>query len=118
MYRTFQLVVVGLLALLFALSGLSRRFPHVAWLQLFRYDRPRLSAEQRAKMRQRANVYAGVELILLGIVVPIAYFALTVMMFNEPTMLGTTLALGSALVLISLGSVAIWTNRRRARERD
>jgi hypothetical protein len=118
MYRTFQLVVVGLFALLFALSALSRRFPHVAWLQHFRYARPRLSDEQRAKMRQQANVYAGVELILLGIVVPIAYFALTVMMFNEPTMLGTTLAFGSALVLISLGSVAIWTNRRRARERD
>src|SRR5437762_9878756 len=89
MYRTVQLVLVGFLAVLFGMSALSRRFPHIAWLQLFRYNAPRLSEEQRANLRQRANVHAGIELILLGIVVPMVYFASTVIMFSEPTVTGT-----------------------------
>jgi hypothetical protein len=113
MYRTVQLVLGGFLAFLWAVSALSRRFPGIAWLQLFRYNAPRLSDELRAKIHQRANVYAGIELILLGIVVPMVYFASTVMMFNEPTTTGTTIALASALVLIGLGATAIWRNRRR-----
>jgi len=113
MYRTVQLVLVGFLAVLFGMSALSRRFPHIAWLQLFRYNAPRLSDEQRANLRQRANVHAGIELILLGIVVPMVYFASTVIMFSEPTVTGTTISLTSALLLIGLGTAAIWRNRRR-----
>ncbi|HEV8510164.1 MAG TPA: hypothetical protein VGQ48_06890 [Gemmatimonadales bacterium] len=113
MYRTVQLVLGGFLVVLFGLSALSRRFPDIPWLQLFRYNTPRLSDEQRAKNRQRANIYAGVELILLGIIVPMVYFAGTVMMFNEPTTTGITVSLLSALVLIGLGTAGIWRNRRR-----
>src|SRR5213593_2241491 len=69
-YRTAQLVLVAILAVVFGLSALSRRFPHVAWLQVFRYDRPQLSQEHQARMRQRSNIYAGVELILMGIILP------------------------------------------------
>ena len=113
MYRTVQLLLFGFLAVLFGMSALSRRFPHVPWLQLFRHNAPRLSDEQRAKIRQRANVHAGIELILLGIVVPMLYFASTVMMFDEPSATGTAIALASALLLIGLGTAAIWRNRRR-----
>jgi hypothetical protein len=115
MYRTFQLVLVGIVAMLFVLSALSRRFPQVPWLRLFRYGRPELSDEQRARIRRRSNVHAGIELILLGIVVPFGYFALTLMMFNEPTVVGTTVSLASSVLLIGLGFVAIWTNRGRPR---
>ncbi|MGH8543571.1 MAG: hypothetical protein ACREX3_08060 [Gammaproteobacteria bacterium] len=117
MDRTIQLVLGGIVGVVFLLSLLARRFPHVGWLQLFRYN-VRLSDEQRAKIRQRANIYAGVELILLGIVLPIGYFVLTVMMFNEPTFIGSILALGSSLLIITLGVVAIWTNRRRTSSRE
>jgi NADH:ubiquinone oxidoreductase subunit K len=113
MYRTVQLVLAGFLALLFGLSALSRRLPHTAWLQLSRYSAPQLSEEQRARMRQRANLHAGIELILLGIVVPMVYFASTVIMFNHPTALGSTIALASAAILVALGITAIWRNRRR-----
>jgi ABC-type nickel/cobalt efflux system permease component RcnA len=41
------------------------------------------------------------------------YFASTVMMFNKPTALGSTIALASAAILIALGITAIWRNRRR-----
>jgi hypothetical protein len=119
MYRTIQLLLVALVAVVCGLSALSRRFPQIPWLQVFRYRAPRLTEEQRAKMRQRANRYAGIELILLGIVVPMIYFASTVMMFNEPTALGAAIALGSAAILIAIGITAIWRNRsRRSPDRD
>lgn len=113
MYRTVQLVLIAILAVVFGLSALSRRFPHIPWLQAFRYNRPRLSEEHQAQIRQRSNIYAGVELILLGIVVPIVYFGGTVMFFNTPTTTGTVLSLGGSLLLVGLGATAIWRNRRR-----
>jgi len=112
-YRTAQLVLVAILAVVFGLSALSRRFPHVAWLQVFRYDRPQLSQDHQARMRQRSNIYAGVELILMGIILPMVYFVGTVMFFNQPTTTGTVLSLGGSVLLIGLGATAIWHNRRR-----
>jgi uncharacterized membrane protein len=64
-------------------------------------------------MRQRSNIYAGVELILMGIILPMVYFAGTVMFFNQPTTTGTVLSLGGSVLLIGLGATAIWRNRRR-----
>jgi len=52
-------------------------------------------------------------LILLGVVVPMVYFASTVMMFSEPTVTGTTISLTSALLLIGLGTAAIWRAMQR-----
>lgn len=112
MYRTVQLVLVAILAVVFGLSALSRRFPDVAWLQLFRVNRPQLSEEQQARMRQRSDIHAGVEMILMGIALPVVYIGGTVMFFNTPTMLGTVLSLGGAVLLIGLGATAIWRNRR------
>jgi hypothetical protein len=118
MYRTVQIVLASIIAVVFGLSALSRRLPHVAWLQLFRFHRPQLSEEQQARMRQHANVHAGVEMILLGIVVPVVYIGGTVMFFNTPTLLGIVLSLGSSVLLIGLGATAIWRNRRSQRRVD
>jgi len=82
-------------------------------MKFFHLERPGLTEEQRARIRRRSNVHAGIELILLGIVVPIGYLISTVMMFNTPTALGLTLALGSALLLISLGIVAIRSGTKK-----
>lgn len=113
MYRTVQLVLVGLLAVIFGLAALARRFPQVAWLQVFRYNAPPLSEERRATIRQRANIHASIELILSGIVLPMIYIAGTVMFFNEFTTTGTVLVLAGSLLLIGLGVTGIWRNRRR-----
>jgi hypothetical protein len=112
MYRTVQLVLVGLIGLVFGLSALSRRFPDVAWLQAFRYEPPRLSQEQRARMRRRSNIHAGIELILMGIVLPMLYIAGTVMFFNTFTTPASTLVIVGSLLCIGLGLTAIWRNRR------
>ena len=113
MYRTVQIVALGILAVVFGMSALARRFPQVAWLQTFRHQPPRLSEQQRAGMRQRANVHAGVEMILMGIVLPLLYVAGTVMFFNAFTTTWTVLVVGASLVLIGLGVTAIWRNRSR-----
>lgn len=113
MYRTVQLVALGILAVVLGLSALARRFPHVAWLQLFHYHLPRLSEQQRAKMRQRANFYAGVEMILMGVVLPMLYVAVTVMFFNAFTTTGIVLVIAGSLLLVGLGVTAIWRNRSR-----
>jgi hypothetical protein len=113
MYRTVQLALGGLLAVVFGLSALSRRFPHVAWLRSFRYNTPRLSEEQQARIRHRANIHAGIELILLGIVLPLIYIGGSVMFFNSITPLETALVLVGSLVLITLGATAIWRDRRK-----
>jgi hypothetical protein len=112
MYRTFQLVCVCVLAAVYGLSALSRRFPHISWLQLFRYDPPRLSEERRSLMRRRANFYAGVELILLGIVLPMLYVASTVMLFNNFSTIGLILVFAGSALCIGLGVTGIWRNRR------
>jgi hypothetical protein len=112
MYDRIKLVAGGVLVVVLGLSALSRRFPHVAWLQIFRYDPPRLTEEQRATMRRRANVYSGVQLILLGIVLPMLYVAGTLMFFNDFTTKGIALALGASALCIGLGVTAIWQSRR------
>ena len=70
------LVVLGL-------GYASRRHPHVKWMRAFDLQR-NLTEAQRARIRRSVNVTAGVELILLGVVIPLGYFALTLMFFSSP----------------------------------
>jgi hypothetical protein len=107
MYDKIKLVLGGIVIALFGLSELSRRFPDVAWLQFFRFERPQLSEEQRGRMRRRASVLAGAELILLGLVLPIGYVVLTVMMFNDITRKAMAIVLTGSVVCIGLGITAI-----------
>ncbi len=113
MYRTIQLVLLGLLGVVFGLAVLARYFPEVNWLQVFRYQGPLLSEEQRARIRQRSNIHAGIELILMGVVLPILYVAGTVMFFNEFTTTGSVLVIAGSALLLGLGVTAIWQTRRR-----
>jgi len=112
MYRTLELVLAGGLAVVFGLSALSRRFPDAAWLQLFRRAMPRLTEQQRAKVRRRVNIQAGVEMILMGLVLPLLYVAATVMFFHAFTATGTALVLVCSMVLIAAGATAVWRSRR------
>jgi hypothetical protein len=107
MYDTVKTVLGGVVVVVFGLSALSRRFPQVEWLQHFRYDPPKLSEAQRARMQRRANVAAGVQLILLGVVLPMGYIVLTVMMFNDITRKAMAVVLTGSVVCIALGITAI-----------
>jgi hypothetical protein len=118
MWQIVQLVMIGVLAAVFGLSALSRRYPHVGWLQPFRFNWPQLPEEQRERMRRRANVHAGIELILLGFAVPIVYVGSSIMMFNDPTARGLTISIAIAALLIALGITGVWRNARRRTDRD
>lgn len=112
MYEKIQLILVGVFAFVYGFSALARRFPDVAWLQRLRYDPPRLSDAQRAKMRRRANIHAGVELILLGLVIPLCYVALTMMLFSDVTRTAMTIVFAGSALCIGLGLTAIWKSLR------
>lgn len=113
MSETFQVVVGSMVVVVYGLSALSRRFPHVAWLQHFRLPLPRLTPEQRARMQRRATVNAGAQLILLGLVLPLGYVVLTVMMFNTVTRGTMILVLAGSVLCIVLGITAIVQGMRR-----
>jgi nucleoside recognition membrane protein YjiH len=102
-----KLILGSIVAVLFGLSALSRRFPQVGWLQHFYFELPELSEQQKAKMRRRAAFQVGAQLILLGIVLPLGYIALTVMMFNDLTRKAMALVLTASVVCIGLGITAI-----------
>jgi len=53
-----------------------------------------------------------VEFILLGIVIPIGYGVLTIMMFNDFKPLPTALVLASSALCLGLGIAAIVRNAR------
>lgn len=113
MSERFQIVAGSILAVLFGLSELSRRFPHVAWLQHFRIPRPQFTKEQRARATRRANVYAGAQLILFGLILPLGYVVLTVMTFNTVRTGTLALVLAGSVLCIVLGITAIVQGGRR-----
>jgi hypothetical protein len=106
-----KMVLVGLMAVVFILSELSKRFPDVEWLRHFRWEPARLDDAQRARLRRRTNITSGVELMLIGLALPLGYVALKVMFFNEITAGGLTIVGLLSLVCFGLGVVAIWRNR-------
>ena len=111
MSEGFQIVVGSMVAIVYGLSALSRRLPHVAWLQYFRL--PWLNKEQQGRTRRRGNLYAGAQLILLGTILPVGYLVLTVMTFNTVRAGTLTLVLAGSFLCVMLGITAIVQGGRR-----
>ena len=118
MWQVVQLVILGVLVAAYGLSVLSRRNPHVGLLQSLRFNWPQLSEEHRERMRRRANVHAGIELILLGFAVPIVYVGSAIIMFNDPSAWGLTISVAIGVLLIALGITGVWRNTRRRTDND
>ena len=70
--------------------------------------------ERAARGRRRGAVYAGVQLILLGLGLPLAYAALDTMLFSTMTRTEVMLVGAASLLCIGLGVTAIWSSRRHA----
>ena len=98
-------ILLGLIAIIFVLSRLARRFPHVAVLQVFRLPVIQMSEAERVRRQQSAGRMAGLEIVLAGVALPFLYFASTIMLFNEPTAIATIIVTACSLVCIALG---IW----------
>jgi len=146
-------VFTAVIVLLFALSALARRFPHIDWLQVFRFQRPydpsrdrkldtawmdpveamrrreaprepfaelreqyrafkadmpQLPKEQKARLRRSSNVWAGVQLIALGIALPFGYYILSMMfLFSTVSRTENLFVFVASGICIILGITAI-----------
>lgn len=103
-------ILFGFVALVWVgLQYAARRFPEIEWLQALKL--PELSPRQQRIAERRANFFAGIEFILLGLVIPMGYVALTVMMFHDFTVLPMTLVGLSSAACIGIGIYALLRNR-------
>jgi hypothetical protein len=98
-------ILLGLIATAFVMSRLAHWFPHVAWLQVFRLPVIHMTEEQRAERQRTGNRMAGLEMVLAGVVVPLLYFASTIMFFSEPQTTPTIIVTACSVICIALG---IW----------
>jgi hypothetical protein len=112
MYQKIQLAVLGVIASLFVLGALSRRLPGVRGLQPFQQVFRPLSPAQREVARRRSDMLEGIKFILMGLVLPIGYVALKVMMFNDPTLQGFLVVAAGSLLCFVLGAGAIRSGLR------
>jgi hypothetical protein len=104
-------IIFGVFAMIwFALVFMAKRRPDIAWLQHFRI--PELSPARQARQRRRAEILSGLQFILLGIVLPLGYGAITIMMFNDFDPWWTAGVLITSAVFIAIGVVAIAKNVR------
>jgi len=108
--ESLKIALGATVLVILGLGYAARRYPDVAWLQPFDLQR-HVDPVRRAQLRRRANVYAGAQLILLGIVIPLGYLALKVILFSSMDRTGMTVALGASLLCIVLGITAIVRNR-------
>src|SRR5258707_11804639 len=102
---TVKAILLCLFLVLFGLNRLSQAFPHIAWLQVFRFPVRQMSDEQKAKRRRSANRLAGLQMAIAGLVLPFLYFVSTVMLFNEPKTIPLIIVSTCSVLCIGLG---IW----------
>jgi hypothetical protein len=103
--ESVKAILLGLIATAFVLSRLAHWFPHVAWLQVFCLPVVQMSEEQRAKRRQFGNRMAGLEMVFAGVLLPLVYFASTIIFFSEPQTTPTIIVAACSAICIALG---IW----------
>ena len=102
---TVKAILLGLIAIVFVLNRLSRRLPHVAWLQVFRLPVIQMSEEQRARRQRSGNRMAALEIVVAGLALPVVYFLSTIMFFSEPKTIPTIIVTACSVLCIGLG---IW----------
>lgn len=102
--ESLQVILMGALVVLVGLLTLANAYPDVAWLRPFRVFRAQPSEAQAGRLRRRVRITAAVELIGLGLLLPVGYLVLTVMFFSQvhPATLWLTLALAALSVAVGI----------------
>lgn len=93
----------------FLLSRAAVRYPHVRWLRAFDLQ-SRIDPARRARLARAGNLHAGAEMILLGLVLPLGYGALTLMTWSDFSPGISAAVFAASLVLILTGIVVIVRN--------
>ena len=103
-------VLVGVLAVFAVLVTAANGLPSVEWLRPFRLNQ-NLSEAQKARIRRSTSLHVGLELIGLGLLLPVGYLVLTVMMFNEIDRLTMALTAAGSVACIGLGIWAVFSSK-------
>jgi hypothetical protein len=75
----------------------------------FAAQQPQRQKEQKAKLRRRSDVLAGIKFILLGIGLPFGYHFLSVLtFFSSVSRIENVLVFAGSGLCIALGVTAIW----------
>ena len=106
-------IVLGILVIVgFGLAHAARRHPDVEWLRVFRFT-DHLTPALRERRRRSANMHTAAEFILLGFLIPMAYFALTLMTWSDFSF-GITMAVAAcSLASVGIGGWIAWHGRKR-----
>lgn len=112
MYQRIQLGLVAVMAALFVLTVLSRRFPQAGWLSPFRVLFPAPTEAERARARRVSDFDAGLKFILLGLGIGVLYVASRIMLFEDLGGTGAVAAAIAATSCVALGILAIRQSRR------
>ena len=100
------------LVIAFVLNRAAPAFPHIRWLQYFRLPTAELTKVERDRRRRAGNRHAGLEMAGFGLILPVLYFASTVILFNEPGALELVIVGLISLAFVALG---IWLFVRNLR---
>lgn len=104
-------IVLGIPVLVFlGLSVAARQRPDNKWLRPFNLHAG-LSDKQRARLRRTQQSVAGAELILLGIIIPLGYFAVKVVFFGAIRPAELVVAGALSVVCLALGLIALARHR-------
>jgi hypothetical protein len=98
-------VMMSAILIMFALVWAARRYRKFEWLGVFKL--PELNTAQRAQRKRVSDIHAGIEFILLGVLMVPGYFVVTLMTWGDPST-GMLIAVGAVSVAcIALGIRAI-----------
>ena len=109
--ETVKIAIGAPVLIITILSFVARKRPDVRWLQHFNFQ-AHLTEEQRARNRKRQNVLVGAELILAGVIIPVGYFALKVMLFKTIDAIELVVVGLLSLLCFGLGIAAIAAGRK------
>lgn len=112
MFRTTQIVLGSLVLLIMFLGWLGRRHPQIVWLRVFDM-RAKLTDDQRRRLQRTVDMNAGLQLILLGLALPVVYVVLTTMFFGTFAPRGIAFVAAGSLACIVTGLVGVIRTRRR-----
>ena len=94
--------IMGLIVALFVLVQAARRYPHVEWLRPFYFPDRRTEA-QKQRARHSGNIMAGIQMIGFGLVIPVGYAILDIMMFSTMSRPEMMIVSGCSILCVALG---------------
>ena len=98
--------IIVLVSALLLLTHAARRYPHVEWLQKFKLPDNRTEA-QKQRARRTGNILTGIEMIGVGLLIPLGYAIMTVMFMSSIGPIEMVLVGAASLLCVGFGIFVI-----------